>query len=98
LIVLDFPKVHSVEFIKREVINKHSLLYTITGEDPGNKLPYLLTSHMDVVPADPATWEVDPFAGEIVNKTFIYGRGAFDDKGGIMVKCSNKIFFLLLLL
>lgn len=46
----------------------------------GSKRPIILLSHMDVVTAEPASWEVDPFAGVIKNDS-IYGRGALDMKG-----------------
>ena len=45
----------------------------------GDKPALILLSHMDVVPADPADWEVDPFAG-VVRDGYIYGRGALDMK------------------
>jgi acetylornithine deacetylase/succinyl-diaminopimelate desuccinylase-like protein len=45
----------------------------------GSKRPILLLSHMDVVTAEPASWEVDPFAAAIRNG-YIYGRGALDMK------------------
>jgi len=46
----------------------------------GSKRPIILLSHMDVVTAEPASWEVDPFAAVIKNGA-IYGRGALDMKG-----------------
>jgi acetylornithine deacetylase/succinyl-diaminopimelate desuccinylase-like protein len=46
----------------------------------GSKRPIILLSHTDVVTAEPASWEVDPFAAVIKNG-FIYGRGALDMKG-----------------
>jgi acetylornithine deacetylase/succinyl-diaminopimelate desuccinylase-like protein len=46
----------------------------------GSKRPIILLSHMDVVTAEPASWEVDPFAAVIKNNS-IYGRGALDMKG-----------------
>ena len=46
----------------------------------GSKRPIILLSHMDVVTAEPASWEVDPFAAIIKNDS-IYGRGALDMKG-----------------
>jgi len=46
----------------------------------GSKRPIILLSHTDVVTAEPASWEVDPFAATIKNG-FIYGRGALDMKG-----------------
>nr|CAD7579318.1 unnamed protein product [Timema californicum] len=48
------------------------------------KLPYLLASHLDVVPVDAKAWEFPPFSGRIVNRTYVYGRGAIDDKAGVM--------------
>ena len=48
------------------------------GTDPN--LPALIIhGHLDVVPADPADWEVDPFAGEI-RDGMLWGRGAVDMK------------------
>jgi Acetylornithine deacetylase/Succinyl-diaminopimelate desuccinylase and related deacylases len=87
--IADFPLIHSATFIKKEVINTYSLLYTVEGTTKG-KLPYLLASHLDVVPVDPSTWEVPPFGGKIVNRTYIYGRGAIDDKAGVLVSQINK--------
>jgi acetylornithine deacetylase/succinyl-diaminopimelate desuccinylase-like protein len=46
----------------------------------GSKRPIILLSHTDVVTAEPASWEVDPFSGVIKNNS-IYGRGALDMKG-----------------
>jgi acetylornithine deacetylase/succinyl-diaminopimelate desuccinylase-like protein len=39
----------------------------------------LIHGHLDVVPADPADWQVDPFAGEIRDGC-LWGRGAVDMK------------------
>lgn len=77
--------IHSTSFIRRDIINYHSLLYTIEGKTKG-KVPYLLASHFDVVPVDSKTWDVPPFDGQVVNNTYVYGRGAIDDKAGVMVK------------
>ena len=46
----------------------------------GSKRPIVLLSHTDVVTAEPASWEVDPFSGVIKND-YIWGRGALDMKG-----------------
>src|SRR5215216_962474 len=46
----------------------------------GSKRPIILLSHTDVVTAEPAAWEVDPFSGVIKNGA-IWGRGALDMKG-----------------
>src|SRR6476469_8545174 len=45
----------------------------------GSKRPIILLSHTDVVTAEPASWDVDPFSAVIKNGT-IYGRGALDMK------------------
>src|SRR5262245_41364607 len=43
----------------------------------------VVSGHLDVVPpGDPATWTVDPWAGEILDGA-LYGRGACDMKGGV---------------
>ncbi len=39
----------------------------------------ILLHHMDVVPVDELSWNVDPFSGVVLNE-FIYGRGALDSK------------------
>lgn len=42
-------------------------------------------AHLDVVPADPADWDVPPFNADIVDD-FVYARGTIDFKHGVMVK------------
>ena len=80
-----FPHVHSSPLVKCEVINTYSLLYTIKGNDPSLK-PYLLISHLDVVPVTDQTWDVPQFEG-LVKDGHIWGRGTIDVKNGVMV-CS----------
>lgn len=78
-----FPKAHAT--LTREIINGKSLLYTWKGTDPKAK-PIALLAHQDVVPIAPGTekeWKADPFAGEIKDG-FIWGRGAWDNKGNLM--------------
>jgi acetylornithine deacetylase/succinyl-diaminopimelate desuccinylase-like protein len=45
----------------------------------GSQPALVLLHHMDVVPADPKYWDVDPFAST-VKDSIIYGRGALDTK------------------
>lgn len=55
-----------------------SVIARVEGSDPS--LPALvLHGHLDVVPADPANWSVDPFAG-VVKDGMLWGRGAVDMK------------------
>ena len=50
----------------------------VPGREPG--APALLAhGHLDVVPADPSSWTVPPFAGEIRDGV-LWGRGAVDMK------------------
>jgi len=79
-----FPQIHSSRYVERFLVSSYSLLYKVSGSAEG-KLPYLLTAHMDVVPAEPDNWDHPPFSGAIVDG-FIYGRGAIDDKGSVMVR------------
>jgi acetylornithine deacetylase/succinyl-diaminopimelate desuccinylase-like protein len=46
----------------------------------GSARPLILLSHMDVVPASPEYWKVDPFGG-VVKDGYVWGRGALDMKG-----------------
>ncbi len=45
----------------------------------GNRPSVLLLSHLDVVPANPKEWSVDPFGG-LIRNGFVWGRGALDMK------------------
>ncbi len=78
-----FPRVHAQ--LTREVVAGYSLLYTWNGRNP-SAAPILLLSHQDVVPVEPGTersWTHPPFSGAIADG-FIWGRGALDDKAGVL--------------
>ena len=45
----------------------------------------LLLSHLDVVPANPEEWSVDPFGG-VVKDGFVWGRGALDMKSMTVIE------------
>ena len=78
-----FPAIHASSVVHREVVNTHSLLYTISGSDATLK-PYMICAHLDVVPAPPEDWNVPPFNATILDGV-LYGRGVIDDKGALMV-------------
>ena len=83
LLQASFPKAHAV--MKREVIGSYGLLYTWPGSDP-KAAPIALMAHQDVVPIAPGTesdWQQPPFSGA-VSGGFVWGRGAWDDKGNLM--------------
>ena len=80
-----FPRLHAT--LKREIVGGYSLLYTWEGTDPNAK-PVLLMAHQDVVPISPGTedkWQVPPFSGQ-VKDGFVWGRGAWDDKGNLVAQ------------
>jgi len=55
-----------------------SVVARVEGED-ASRPALVVHGHLDVVPADPANWSVDPFAGEI-RDGMLWGRGAVDMK------------------
>lgn len=57
--------------------NRGSLVTRLKGSDEKSSL--MLLSHLDVVAANPAEWQVDPFGGT-VKDGFVWGRGALDMK------------------
>lgn len=78
-----FPKVHAA--LARETVGGNSLLYTWKGKQPGLP-PILLLAHQDVVPVEPGTegsWTHPAFAG-VLDGEWVWGRGALDDKVGMM--------------
>ena len=54
------------------------LIATWQGTDPSLG-PIVISAHMDVVEADPADWERDPFT-PVVEGGYLFGRGASDTK------------------
>ena len=83
-----FRKLHKVmEELFPNVFNKcekidldGNLLVRWKGKNPDMQ-PIVLTSHLDVVPAD-GEWTYPPFEGKIVDDK-VYGRGSFDVKCGV---------------
>ncbi|WP_200883463.1 M20 family peptidase [Aquabacterium sp. NJ1] len=78
-----FPHAHAA--LKRQTFGRHALLYTWVGRDPQAQ-PIALLAHQDVVPIAPGTekdWQQPPFSGAIQDG-FVWGRGAWDDKGNVM--------------
>jgi carboxypeptidase PM20D1 len=76
-----FPRVDSL--LELTLVNRFSRVYRWAGRNP--KLsPALLMSHLDVVPVERAEdWSAPPFAG-LIRDGYIWGRGALDDKVGVM--------------
>ena len=81
-----YPIIHRV--LKREIINKYSLLYRWEGQNPSLE-PVMFLAHMDVAPVEPGSegdWSELPYDG-VISEGFVWGRGTLDMKGilvGIM--------------
>lgn len=69
--------------------DRGNLVVRYRGRDTGRK-PILLLAHLDVVAADPADWELDPFTLTERDGYFI-GRGTRDDKDEASINISNLI-------
>jgi carboxypeptidase PM20D1 len=83
VILNTYPRIHSV--LHHQAVNKYSLLYIWPGQDL-DLPPVLLTGHLDVVPADPASlaeWEHAPFSGQIADG-YVWGRGTLDNKNQVI--------------
>ena len=78
-----YPAVHAQLEVER--VAGLSLLYTWRGADAALP-PIVLLGHLDVVPAPDAAaggWRHAPFGGDVIDG-FVWGRGALDDKGGVL--------------
>jgi acetylornithine deacetylase/succinyl-diaminopimelate desuccinylase-like protein len=68
--------------IEATILESHpgraSVVARIAGED-SSRPALMMHGHLDVVPANAADWQVDPFAGE-VRDGCVWGRGAVDMK------------------
>jgi carboxypeptidase PM20D1 len=70
-----FPLVHSNLILEK--VHQYSLLYRWEGADL--KLPpWIVMAHMDIVPVE-GSWKHPAFGGVIAD-SYIWGRGALDDK------------------
>lgn len=78
-----FPRMH--EELEVERVGDYTKLYRWPGTNPELN-PGILMGHYDVVPVEPGTedqWSYAPFGGEIA-EGFVWGRGALDDKAGVL--------------
>lgn len=82
-IEVSFPHIHRSKLVKREIVANYTLIYTIQGK---NRLlqPYMLTSHLDVVPAVLEKWSRDPFLAVVQEDKHLYARGTMDAKHLVM--------------
>ena len=81
-VLTTYPQVNKT--LQLQLVNQ-SMLYKWQGSHVALK-PILLTGHYDVVPVIPGSetkWQQPPFSGNIVDGV-IWGRGALDDKSGVV--------------
>lgn len=75
------------EGLKCEVLEsskgRGNIITRIKGN--GEKPSLLLLSHLDVVPATPKEWSVDPFSG-LVKEGYVWGRGTLDCKSLVAIE------------
>lgn len=88
-----FPKIHSSKFIKLETVSNYTLLYTVEGTDKALR-PFMLTSHLDVVPVVREKWSSDPFKAVLKEDKNIYARGTIDAKHLLMSMLEALEFML----
>ncbi|WP_091230515.1 M20/M25/M40 family metallo-hydrolase [Microbacterium sp. 3J1] len=78
-----YPLVHEKLALERHT--EFGLLYRWEGAPAASGGPLVLMAHYDVVPVDESdSWTHPPFAG-VVADGVVYGRGALDDKGPLVV-------------
>lgn len=77
----------SVEMVTKEP-GRSNAAARIAGSGHGRSL--LFNGHVDVVPANPTKWSRDPFSGAVTG-TAVHGRGATDDKGGVIASAFAAI-------
>lgn len=79
----NFPNLYEKTELTK--IGSYSLLYKWEGKNPSLN-PVLLLGHYDVVPVSEGSkefWDFPAFSGKVA-EGFVWGRGALDDKSGIM--------------
>jgi carboxypeptidase PM20D1 len=73
-----FPLVFKT--MEKQEFKGESLIMKWPGKS--SEKPIVLMSHIDVVPADKSTWDMNPFGGKIIGDE-IYGRGTLDTKSTV---------------
>ncbi|KAA9110390.1 M20/M25/M40 family metallo-hydrolase [Microbacterium rhizomatis] len=78
-----YPLTHAHLVLERHT--EFGLLFRWKGKGTASDGPLVLMAHYDVVPVDESDdWTYPPFEGRIAGGS-VYGRGALDDKGPLIV-------------
>ena len=79
----EYPMIHAHLALERHT--EFGLLFHWSGRRTASDGPLVLMAHYDVVPVDESDdWTYPPFEGRIADGS-VYGRGALDDKGPLIV-------------
>jgi acetylornithine deacetylase/succinyl-diaminopimelate desuccinylase-like protein len=78
LVAEQLDEVGLTPLIRESAPGRTSIVARFPGNDP-SRGALVLHGHLDVVPADPAEWQVHPFSGEL-RDGYLWGRGAIDMK------------------
>lgn len=71
---------HPAYMSGRDYTDRPNVIARLNGSGKGRSL--LLSGHIDTMPVGDAAWSRDPFGGTMA-KGRLYGRGAYDMKGGL---------------
>jgi acetylornithine deacetylase/succinyl-diaminopimelate desuccinylase-like protein len=66
-----------------------NLIARLAGRGDGPTVA--LVGHLDVVPAEPRDWTHPPFAAEVDDEGYLYGRGALDMKGEVAIRTATLL-------
>ncbi|KAL7751764.1 Gly-Xaa carboxypeptidase [Sorochytrium milnesiophthora] len=80
-----YPLLHRT--LTREVVAKYSLLYKWEGTSDARP-PVMMLAHLDVVPVEASSkkaWRHAAFSGDIDKDQVVWGRGALDNKGNVVM-------------
>jgi len=80
-----YPLIH--QHLEKTFIRQFSIVLEWKGQN-ASLAPFILMGHYDVVPVEQAAlnkWTVPPFSGTITDSC-IWGRGAADDKSGVIAR------------
>jgi acetylornithine deacetylase/succinyl-diaminopimelate desuccinylase-like protein len=78
----------SCEIVARDP-RRGNLVARLPGSGDGPTVA--LVGHLDVVPADARDWTHPPFAAEVDDDGFLFGRGALDMKGEVAIRTATLL-------
>ncbi|GAA4298655.1 M20/M25/M40 family metallo-hydrolase [Mycobacterium paraffinicum] len=82
---------YAPKYVESGAPGRGNVIARLAGAD-SSRGALLIHGHLDVVPAEPAEWSVQPFSGA-VKEGFVWGRGAVDmkDMVGMMIVVARRL-------